>query len=75
MVTVAAADCAVGRRRVVAYARCGVMTSRRACCWWRTKPGLRLTLSDRLASEGYVVHTATDGESGLGRGRRAGSST
>ena len=27
--------------------------------------GLRLTLSDRLASEGYVVETASDGESGL----------
>ena len=27
--------------------------------------GLRLTLSDRLASEGYVVETAPDGEAGL----------
>ena len=27
--------------------------------------GLRLTLSDRLASEGYAVETASDGESGL----------
>ena len=27
--------------------------------------GLRLTLSDRLASEGYAVETATDGEAGL----------
>jgi two-component system alkaline phosphatase synthesis response regulator PhoP len=29
--------------------------------------GLRLTLSDRLASEGYVVDTAPDGEAGLER--------
>jgi two-component system alkaline phosphatase synthesis response regulator PhoP len=29
--------------------------------------GLRLTLSDRLASEGYVVDTASDGEMGLER--------
>ncbi len=29
--------------------------------------GLRLTLSDRLASEGYVVETAPDGEAGLER--------
>ncbi len=27
--------------------------------------GLRLTLSDRLVSEGYVVETASDGETGL----------
>jgi two-component system alkaline phosphatase synthesis response regulator PhoP len=27
--------------------------------------GLRLTLSDRLVSEGYAVETATDGEAGL----------
>src|SRR5206468_4797910 len=30
--------------------------------------GLRLTLSDRLTSEGYQVDTATDGEAGLERG-------
>jgi len=29
------------------------------------EPGLRLTLTDRLASEGYVVETASDGEAGL----------
>jgi len=29
--------------------------------------GLRLTLGDRLASEGYVVETASDGEAGLAR--------
>ena len=29
--------------------------------------GLRLTLGDRLASEGYEVETASDGESGLAR--------
>jgi two-component system, OmpR family, alkaline phosphatase synthesis response regulator PhoP len=29
------------------------------------EPGLRLTLSDRLASEGYSVETAADGEAGL----------
>ena len=31
------------------------------------EPGLRLTLGDRLASEGYAVDTASDGESGLAR--------
>jgi two-component system alkaline phosphatase synthesis response regulator PhoP len=31
------------------------------------EPGLRLTLSDRLGSEGYSVETAIDGESGLAR--------
>jgi len=31
------------------------------------EPGLRLTLSDRLRSEGYVVETAADGESGFSR--------
>jgi two-component system alkaline phosphatase synthesis response regulator PhoP len=31
------------------------------------EPGLLLTLTDRLSSEGYVVETATDGEAGLGR--------
>jgi two-component system, OmpR family, alkaline phosphatase synthesis response regulator PhoP len=31
------------------------------------EPGLRLTLSDRLASEGYSVETAADGEVGLSR--------
>jgi two-component system, OmpR family, alkaline phosphatase synthesis response regulator PhoP len=34
--------------------------------------GLRLTLSDRLASEGYVVDTAPDGEVGLERGTSGG---
>ena len=29
------------------------------------EPGLRLTLGDRLASEGYAVATASDGEDGL----------
>jgi len=29
------------------------------------EPGLRLTLSDRLASEGYLVETAPDGAAGL----------
>jgi two-component system alkaline phosphatase synthesis response regulator PhoP len=29
--------------------------------------GLRLTLSDRLGSEGYTVETASDGEAGLAR--------
>jgi two-component system alkaline phosphatase synthesis response regulator PhoP len=31
------------------------------------EPGLRLTLGDRLASEGYSVETASDGEAGLER--------
>lgn len=31
------------------------------------EPGLVLTLSDRLASEGYTVETATDGEMGFSR--------
>jgi two-component system alkaline phosphatase synthesis response regulator PhoP len=31
------------------------------------EPGLRLTLSDRLSSEGYAVETASDGELGLER--------
>ena len=31
------------------------------------EPGLVLTLTDRLLSEGYVVETASDGESGLSR--------
>jgi two-component system, OmpR family, alkaline phosphatase synthesis response regulator PhoP len=31
------------------------------------EPGLVLTLSDRLAREGYVVESSTDGESGLER--------
>jgi two-component system alkaline phosphatase synthesis response regulator PhoP len=29
------------------------------------EPGMRLTLTDRLASEGYVVRVAADGEAGL----------
>ena len=32
--------------------------------------GLRLTLSDRLASEGYAVETADDGRDGLDRAAR-----
>jgi two-component system, OmpR family, alkaline phosphatase synthesis response regulator PhoP len=32
--------------------------------------GLRLTLSDRLAGEGYAVDTAADGEDGLARASR-----
>jgi two-component system alkaline phosphatase synthesis response regulator PhoP len=31
------------------------------------EPGLVMTLTDRLRSEGYAVETATDGESGLAR--------
>jgi two-component system alkaline phosphatase synthesis response regulator PhoP len=31
------------------------------------EPGLRLTLTDRLTSEGYLVETAADGEVGLDR--------
>lgn len=31
------------------------------------EPGLVLTLTDRLRSEGYVVETASDGEAGLAR--------
>jgi len=34
--------------------------------------GLRLTLSDRLGSEGYSVETASDGESGLARATSGG---
>ena len=37
--------------------------------------GLRLTLSDRLVSEGYAVETASDGEVGLARGDRAAATT
>lgn len=33
------------------------------------EPGLVLTLSDRLASEGYEVESATDGEAGFERAR------
>ena len=33
------------------------------------EPGLQLTLSDRLRSEGYEVDTASTGEEGLERGR------
>ena len=32
------------------------------------EPGLVMTLTDRLAAEGYDVETATDGEHGLARG-------
>src|SRR4029453_479142 len=31
------------------------------------EPGLVMTLTDRLRSEGYMVETATDGEVGLAR--------
>ena len=31
------------------------------------EPGLQLTLSDRLAAEGYDVETAGDGDLGLAR--------
>ena len=34
--------------------------------------GLRLTLSDRLGSEGYAVETASDGEAGLARAATGG---
>lgn len=34
------------------------------------EPGLVLTLSDRLASEGYAVESARDGEAGLDRASR-----
>jgi two-component system alkaline phosphatase synthesis response regulator PhoP len=34
--------------------------------------GLRITLSDRLASEGYTVETAADGEAGLARATSGG---
>jgi two-component system alkaline phosphatase synthesis response regulator PhoP len=34
------------------------------------EPGLVLTLTDRLAREGYVVESATDGETGLERASR-----
>lgn len=36
------------------------------------EPGLVLTLSDRLASEGYLVESARDGETGLERASTAG---
>jgi two-component system alkaline phosphatase synthesis response regulator PhoP len=36
------------------------------------EPGLRLTLSDRLVSEGYCVDTAGDGEAGLARAASGG---
>ena len=39
------------------------------------EPGLVLTLTDRLNSEGYVVASATDGPSGLAHARRAIRST
>src|SRR4051812_20051542 len=35
------------------------------------EPGLRLTLSDRLGSEGYSVETASDGEAGFERASAA----
>src|SRR5881396_2331593 len=34
--------------------------------------GLRITLTDRLASEGYLVETASDGETGLARATSGG---
>jgi two-component system, OmpR family, alkaline phosphatase synthesis response regulator PhoP len=36
------------------------------------EPGLRLTLTDRLSSEGYSVDTASDGEAGLAQASRGG---
>src|SRR5262249_58237774 len=36
------------------------------------EPGLRLTLTDRLGSEGYSVETASDGEAGLARATSGG---
>jgi len=36
------------------------------------EPGLRLTLTDRLGSEGYEVETANDGEAGLARATSGG---
>ena len=36
------------------------------------EPGLRLTLTDRLSSEGYSVDTASDGEAGLAHASRGG---
>lgn len=36
------------------------------------EPGLVLTLADRLASEGYAVETATDGEQGLAKASQGG---
>ncbi len=36
------------------------------------EPGLVLTLADRLASEGYAVESATDGEQGLARASQGG---
>ena len=36
------------------------------------EPGLRLTLTDRLGSEGYTVETASDGEGGLARATSGG---
>ena len=36
------------------------------------EPGLRLTLTDRLGSEGYAVETANDGEAGLVRATSGG---
>jgi two-component system alkaline phosphatase synthesis response regulator PhoP len=36
------------------------------------EPGLRLTLSDRLASEGYEVETAADGDQGFARATSGG---
>jgi two-component system, OmpR family, alkaline phosphatase synthesis response regulator PhoP len=36
------------------------------------EPGLRLTLSDRLVSEGYAVDAAADGEAGLARAASGG---
>lgn len=36
------------------------------------EPGLRLTLSDRLISDGYAVETAADGEAGLSQASTGG---
>jgi two-component system alkaline phosphatase synthesis response regulator PhoP len=37
------------------------------------EPGLLLTLTDRLRSEGYTVETATDGEGASGAPARSSS--
>jgi two-component system, OmpR family, alkaline phosphatase synthesis response regulator PhoP len=46
------------------------VTARRRILLIEDEPGLVLTLTDRLASEGYDVVSAADGPSGLGRATR-----
>ncbi len=53
-----------GRRPVAAGS--GVVTITPRVLLVEDEAGLRLTLSDRLGSEGYSVETASDGEAGLG---------